>query len=700
MVSGLIVRFVENVSRPVPEKGLTPLAMKKLPAGSIQPTSWLKRQMEIALGGLPGQLWRTSSFLHEENGWLHPEKIFNGAWAPHRPWEEQTYYLRTLVSLAIFTKDPTALSVVERYMKIMLESQEEDGWFGPQYLKYFRADPPDTTESVHDIWAHMVMIEGILNWYEYTKEPAYLEMVRKFYHFCLNAADDKFIPAWYSLSAKFQWLCFIQRDRACDMLPALYKVIELTGDEALLPLVHRVYNKWPGPPSEFMSSHTVNFAQEFAYPTYYSRLAHKQWLQESAHFWYDQHMSVWGTLPRGTFCADERIRRGCTDPRYGSESCTFGEFARSFMYLGEMNMETVWADRAEDILFNYYPAAHTKDMKRVHYITASNHVMLDDYLSHNIYNKAHMFAYTDTQDRCCLHNAGLAWMVFGSYLLTKVHDGGICAWLHAGYEAETVAGEENTPVKVISETNYPFRDTVTFTLKLEKSAAFPFYLRIPRWCSKPGFTLNGEKLTLSEAGQGKFIVLEKTWQDGDKVEVTFPSEITLSENIRNGAITVNKGAFSYSLQIPEIENLVVSSKDPGNPAKAQWNEENAAEGNTWLELLPGSAWNYGLLPEEGFTFEERPLSGEFPFFWETAPMIIKAKGRKIPNWKLQDHMCAALQRSPVRSSEETEELTLIPMGCARLRLSVFPVISSDDWANEWVEVPEFTDDDARPECRN
>lgn len=698
MKADLNVRFIEKVTRSIPEKGITPLAMEKLPAGSIQPDSWLKRQMEIALGGLPGQLWRTSPFLHEENGWLHPEKIFDEVWCAHRPWEEQTYYLRTLTSLAVFTKDPAALSVVERYMKIMLESQEEDGWFGPQNLKYFHSNPPDTSRTVHDIWAHMVVIEAVLVWYEYTGETAYLEMLRRFYHFCLNAADDKFIPDG-TLHTYFHWMYGIQYERAGDMLPVLYKVIELTGDDSLLPLVHRIYNKWCGPRSEFINSHTVNFAQVFAYPTYYSRLAHKQWLLDSAHYWYDQHMSVWGTVPRGSFCADERIRRGCTDPRYGAESCTFGEFARSFMYLGEMNMEPVWADRAEDILFNYYPAAHTKDMKKVHYITCPNQVMLDDYTVHNIYNQEHMFAYTDTEDRCCLHNAGLAWMVFASYLLTRVHDGGLCAWVHAGYTAETVAGKDNTRVKVISGTDYPFRDSITFTLKPEKNVVFPFYIRIPRWCTDPAITLNGRKVDVAGDCHGKFIVLEKEWQDGDRVEVTFPSAITISENIRNGGITVNKGPFSYSLQIPEIENIVVSSPGAVNPVKEQWSESNAQNGDIWTELLPGAAWNYGLLPEEGFTFEERPLSGDYPFFWETAPMIIRAKGKKIPNWKLQDHMCAELQRSPVRSQEVTEELTLIPMGCARLRLTVFPVISSEDFANEWVEVPEFTALADRPKGR-
>ena len=116
-------------------------------------------------------------------------------------------------------------------------------------------------------------------------------------------------------------------------------------------------------------------------------------------------------------------------------------------------------------------------------------------------------------------------------------------------------------------------------------------------------------------------------------------------------------------------------------------------------MLPESDWNYGLLPEEGFVFEECPLPEEYPFYWETPPMVIRAKGRLIPNWTLQDHMCAELQKSPVKSDEKTQTLTLIPMGCARLRLSVFPVIADTPWANEWKKVPETTDMKERPPIR-
>ena len=43
-----------------------------------------------------------------------------------------------------------------------------------------------------------------------------------------------------------------------------------------------------------------------------------------------------------------------------------------------------------------------------------------------------------------------------------------------------------------------------------------------------------------------------------------------------------------------------------------------------------------------------------------------------------------LQPSPVKSDEPVEDITLIPMGAARLRIAMFPVIGRGPDAHEWV----------------
>ncbi len=68
--------------------------------------------------------------------------------------------------------------------------------------------------------------------------------------------------------------------------------------------------------------------------------------------------------------------------------------------------------------------------------------------------------------------------------------------------------------------------------------------------------------------------------------------------------------------------------------------------------------------------------------------MLKSRGRRIPQWKLEPNgLVGVIQQSPVQSTEREEDITLIPMGCARLRISAFPIIGSGPDAREW-------DDDA------
>ena len=50
-------------------------------------------------------------------------------------------------------------------------------------------------------------------------------------------------------------------------------------------------------------------------------------------------------------------------------------------------------------------------------------------------------------------------------------------------------------------------------------------------------------------------------------------------------------------------------------------------------------------------------------------------------------LVGSLQDSPVRSDEPVAEITLIPMGCARLRISAFPTIGEGADAHVWKEPP-------------
>jgi hypothetical protein len=67
--------------------------------------------------------------------------------------------------------------------------------------------------------------------------------------------------------------------------------------------------------------------------------------------------------------------------------------------------------------------------------------------------------------------------------------------------------------------------------------------------------------------------------------------------------------------------------------------------------------------------------GKTPFAQNSAPVVLKVKGRAIPGWVLVSNSAGETPSSPVVSNQPDTELELIPYGSTRLRITEFPVIA-------------------------
>jgi len=162
------------------------------------------------------------------------------------------------------------------------------------------------------------------------------------------------------------------------------------------------------------------------------------------------------------------------------------------------------------------------------------------------------------------------------------------------------------------------------------------------------------------------------------------------------SISVDRGPLSYSLKISE--QYVPFDGTIREYLPDSWRRELSKEQlDAWpaFDVYPTTPWNYGLVldkekPETSFeiTTKDWPPDNNA---WGSAeaPIEIKAKGRRIPGWQKDEmDLVGLLSESPVRSSEPVEEMTLIPMGSARLRLSAFPVIDNGPEGRTWETPPE------------
>ena len=149
-----------------------------------------------------------------------------------------------------------------------------------------------------------------------------------------------------------------------------------------------------------------------------------------------------------------------------------GEIVRSFNVLASLTGESVWADRAERIMFNSYPASHTPDYSALHYLTADNQPEADD-RDRDYDNKGMMTRYTAFGYRCCQHNAGMTWPNFVQSTFAKTHDG-IALLSYSPASAETIIGENRVIVSDVAGTTRDSIDT-----PFEKDGQHYIHINVP-----------------------------------------------------------------------------------------------------------------------------------------------------------------------------------------------------------------------------
>jgi uncharacterized protein len=76
-------------------------------------------------------------------------------------------------------------------------------------------------------------------------------------------------------------------------------------------------------------------------------------------------------------------------------------------------------------------------------------------------------------------------------------------------------------VTLTQHTGYPHHPTTTIAVATDTPTAFPVYLRIPAWAGpKTIVSVNGRRF-LSGAEPGNFATLQRTWANGDRIEIEF-----------------------------------------------------------------------------------------------------------------------------------------------------------------------------------
>jgi DUF1680 family protein len=170
---------------------------------------------------------------------------------------------------------------------------------------------------------------------------------------------------------------------------------------------------------------------------------------------------------------------------------------------------------------------------------------------------------------------------------------GLYVNLFVGSQAKLqIAG---SAVTVHQTTKYPWDGTVNITVKPSKPTTFPLYVRVPAWCrastaddlyrstgspAADAFSvkINGQSVETLTTDRG-YAKLSRTWQPGDRVEVTMAmpvQRVKARPEVQDcvGRIALLRGPLVYALEAGETDPQVDSVFLPPDAAlKSVWRPE-------------------------------------------------------------------------------------------------------------------------------
>lgn len=625
-------------------------ALHPLPLGHVRPQGWLRAQLELQAAGMAG---------HLDEFW--PD-VADSAWigGSAEGWERAPYWLDALVPLARLLGDARLKAKVTRWMKYLLDHQDEDGWMGPK-----SRDP----KQPYDVWPRMVLLKAMLQQYD-------------------AIADDRILSAALALCRRIHVVLQESplhdwgRARWADLVHSLDVLYERTGDsslESLARLAHEQGLDWAALAGEFphrekvtdaqlqkfradsggvrmndqyLSSHGVNIAMGLRAMPLWSRHGGSQ---RSQFFRLLSTLDELHGQATGLFSADEHLAG--RHPGQGTETCAVVEFLFSLATAMEVwGIDERVVDRWERLAYNALPASARPNECGHQYDQQANQVIChvtQDRLYTNNGPDSNIFG-LEPHFGCCTANRHQGWPKFAARLWMRASDGGLAALTYAPCSISTIV--EGRRVQVEVSGNYPFGDRAEIAVRAEDGARFPLHLRIPGWAD--GATITVDSGDTGRCAAGSVISLDQDWSGEHRLRLVLPARVRAQARY-SGSVSLSRGPIVFAMAVGEHWRQVGGQEPYGN-----WEVHPAGAWNCSVELDPRQ-------PERTLRVETGTLGG--PVFTPGgAPIRLRGRGRIVPQWQFAHGTAAAPPPSPCPGEGPGRDVVLLPYGAARLRVTEMP----------------------------
>ncbi len=615
-------------------------AFHPLPLGAVRPLGWLLAQLRRDLeGGFASRLDQLS--LHAAND-LFRERIPSSD-DPRAWWDAETRgnWLWGYVMMAHLAEAPEHQARVAELVAGLLATQDDDGYIGiyAPDARYQHADGENG-----ELWAQSRALLPLIAQFEATGESEVMEALRRaadltLWH--LGVGPPYFRRGdrvhWDEITGLTHGLCYL------DVLEWLHAN---TGHPGVAEAGVRLYDQFSSMPlpfpnddlalpnladvRHFFRGHAVHTAEHLRALLWVGQLAPDRVSSDVV----DRALRrlEYNCVPSGALMGDETIH-GAPMPEAGYEYCTTTELSFSLTSAIQKLGRAELGDRLEKLAFNAAQGARFPDGRAIAYLSADTRISavahrLDSY-GRGDFGGRHDFSPTHDDVACCCNPNAVRFLPqFISRMWMRVApEEGFAAIAYGPCRLRgTHAGVGLT---IVEETEYPFSDTIEFTVTPERAVEFTLLLRKPGWVGAMNVAVRGAEARLEDG----WCRIRKVWSAGDRVRVSF-SWTVRSELYANGEVALFRGPLQFALPLDHRLEITRGYGDSGFHDYDVY-PEDVAQGYHVPVLSKA--------PEFGLTVEARP-GGDAGHPWD-APQLVLRHG----------------------------ETTLVPIGCTVLRRAAFPI---------------------------
>ncbi|MGA7698541.1 MAG: beta-L-arabinofuranosidase domain-containing protein [Thermoguttaceae bacterium] len=632
-------------------------ALIPLPPGAVEPAGWLRDWCVAAKDGYTAtmnqrdpafrQAWAKDYQMHGD----HVSAWELGGW----PYEGGGYWFDGLAKLGYVLHDKALIEQAKSRLGVVVDNMTPNSIL---FMWWLDKNKPEDINAVYGkgkreeewpIWANGLMGRSLVGYYAGSRDPRILKALETAY-----SSNRDWVRLGWSMIHPWPALETYTWTGNQEIKESLTALFSKEGDDKK----PGSWNRYRRPPSDKPGAepadHGVHFCESTApWALGYLWTGKREFL-DAALRWHDK-IERECMQPYGVPVFDEYY--GPTGAFRGTETCDVAAYIWSQDLLLTISGQGRLADRIERAFFNAGPATVSRDFKTHVYMQSPNR-MADHRLP-----AAEPFTYKTKHDPLCCTaavNRILPNYVINMWMATR--DNGLAATCYGPCKVSALVADR-VPVEIACRTDYPFNETIEIAVKLDRVANFPLMLRIPGWCRYPGLEVNGMYTDASPDANG-FVRLEREWRPNDTISLRFRMfpEVATGRDANVGGApygSVSLGPLLFALPIADAKDANM----PDSVAKWQF----ALDARSGI-VSPDFAVERGPMPDKW----NWPLK---------SPLKLRARAMSI-DWK--PTLEKSLPPKPFDGGKSPQWITLVPYGCTKFRVSMFPVTK---WTFEKPETP-------------